>query len=39
MPNPSNLKATALFEQAASIEYANFDPFAHKLVGERVFKK
>jgi glutathione S-transferase len=38
IPPPTDLKATALFEQAASVEQANFDAFASKLVAEKVFK-
>jgi glutathione S-transferase len=38
-PDSSDLKATALFEQAASNEYANFDPFATKILEERLFNK
>jgi len=38
-PDPSDIKATALFDQALSNEYSNFDPFTSKIVGERVFKK
>ncbi|KAH0538973.1 hypothetical protein FGG08_004488 [Glutinoglossum americanum] len=39
IPPQSDLQATALFEQAASVEQADFDAFAGKLVFERVFKK
>ncbi|KAJ7675223.1 glutathione S-transferase [Mycena rosella] len=35
---PSDVKGKALFEQAASIEYSNFDPFCSKAVGEMIFK-
>lgn len=35
---PKDLKAKGLFEQAASVEQANFDPFASKIVMEKVFK-
>ena len=35
---PKDAKAKALFEQAASIETANFDGFASKAVSEKVFK-
>ncbi|KAJ7097148.1 thioredoxin-like protein [Mycena belliarum] len=35
---PTDPKGKALFEQAASIEFANFDPFASKAVFENVFK-
>jgi len=38
LPPSSDIKATALFEQAASIEQFNFDPFASGIVGEKVFK-
>jgi glutathione S-transferase len=33
-----DIKANALFEQAVSIEQHNFDPFASKIVAEKVFK-
>jgi hypothetical protein len=39
MPDPTDLKATAIFEQWASSEYANLDPFTSGLVGEKFFKK
>jgi glutathione S-transferase len=35
---PSDPKANALFEQAASIEAFNFDQYASGIVFERVFK-
>jgi len=35
---PTDAKGKALFEQAASIEYSNFDPFCSKAVAEMVFK-
>ena len=35
---PTDPKAHAKFEQAASIEYANFDPLASGLAYEQVFK-
>jgi glutathione S-transferase len=35
---PSEPKANALFEQAASIEAFNFDKYASEIVFERVFK-
>ncbi|KAJ6577052.1 glutathione S-transferase [Mycena vulgaris] len=35
---PIDVKGKALFEQAASIEYSNFDPFCSKAVGEMIFK-
>ncbi|OBZ69076.1 hypothetical protein A0H81_10880 [Grifola frondosa] len=38
LPDPSDLKATALFEQAASIETSNFDPFASSVAYEKVIK-
>ncbi|QRV93594.1 glutathione S-transferase [Ceratobasidium sp. AG-Ba] len=37
LPTPSDAKAYALFEQAASIEYSAFDPPASGLAYERVF--
>ena len=36
---PTDPKARAKFEQAASIEYAQFDPIAGGIVIERVFKQ
>ncbi|KAF8557083.1 glutathione S-transferase [Imleria badia] len=36
---PNDPKSEALFEQAASIEYANFYPFALGLVTEKIIKK
>ena len=36
---PTELKAVALFEQAASIETADFDPSASALTYEKAFKK
>lgn len=35
---PDGLKERALFEQAASVEVNNFDPYASYAVGETVFK-
>ncbi|KAJ7157541.1 glutathione S-transferase [Mycena crocata] len=35
---PTDVQRKALFEQAASIEYSNFDPFCSKAVVEMVFK-
>ncbi|KAJ7111837.1 glutathione S-transferase [Mycena epipterygia] len=35
---PTDVKGKALFEQAASIEYSNFEPLASKAVAEMVFK-
>ncbi|KAF7974718.1 hypothetical protein HWV62_11379 [Athelia sp. TMB] len=36
---PTEIKANALFEQAASVELANFNEAAYGLVAEKVFKK
>ncbi|CAE6455661.1 hypothetical protein ACGC1H_005794 [Rhizoctonia solani] len=36
LPDSSDVKAYGLFEQAASIEYSNFDPSAACLVYERI---
>ncbi|KAF7972944.1 hypothetical protein HWV62_16506 [Athelia sp. TMB] len=36
---PAEIKANALFEQAASVEAANFEPSAYGLAAEQVFKK
>ncbi|KAG8730453.1 hypothetical protein FRC11_006661 [Ceratobasidium sp. 423] len=36
LPDPSDLKAYGLFEQAASIEYSTFDPPALSLTYERI---
>ncbi|KAI0271236.1 glutathione S-transferase [Russula aff. rugulosa BPL654] len=36
---PTEPKARAKFEQAASIEYSNFDPIASVLAKEKAFKK
>lgn len=38
LPDPSDLKAVAGFEQAVSIEAFNFEPFVSGIVAERVFK-
>ncbi|KAG2123007.1 glutathione S-transferase [Suillus cothurnatus] len=35
---PSDLKAEALFEQAASVEAFNFTPFVTLIIAEKVFK-
>ncbi|THU92468.1 glutathione S-transferase [Dendrothele bispora CBS 962.96] len=35
-PPPSDVKATALFEQAASVELSDFDPFASKAAYEAI---
>ncbi|KAG8923994.1 hypothetical protein FRC00_005628 [Tulasnella sp. 408] len=37
LPDPSDAKAVALFEQAASIEQGNFDPYAYGIADEKVF--
>ncbi|KAJ3572929.1 hypothetical protein NP233_g2765 [Leucocoprinus birnbaumii] len=34
----SNIQAIALFEQAASVEVSNFDPYATRAVFQKVFK-
>lgn len=39
LPHPSDVEKWALFEQAASIELCNFDPFANELTWENIFKK
>ncbi|CAE6455908.1 unnamed protein product [Rhizoctonia solani] len=39
VPSQSDLKAYGLFEQAASIEYSSFDPYAGPLTRERIFVK
>ncbi|KAF9799487.1 hypothetical protein IEO21_10550 [Rhodonia placenta] len=38
IPDPADLKKTALFEQAASIELSNFDPLASTLAFEILVK-
>ena len=38
IPDPADVKATALFEQAASVELSNFDPFASGIAYEKVFR-
>ncbi|KAF6755477.1 glutathione S-transferase [Ephemerocybe angulata] len=35
---PTDLKAKGIFEQAASVEYANWEPYASKAVIEKVYK-
>ncbi|KAJ7198281.1 glutathione S-transferase [Mycena pura] len=35
---PADAKGKALFEQAASVEFSNFEPFASGAVAEKVFK-
>jgi glutathione S-transferase len=39
LPDPSDIKAYGLFEQAASIEYSSFEPPASGLTKERIFAK
>ena len=39
LPPASDLHASARFEQAASVEQADFDPYAGCLVAETVFKR
>ncbi|THU87809.1 glutathione S-transferase [Dendrothele bispora CBS 962.96] len=36
VPSPSDVKVTALFEQAASVEFSDFDPFASKAAYEAI---
>ena len=38
IPDPADLQKTARFEQGASIELSNFDPYASALAFENVFK-
>ena len=38
IPDPADVRKTALFEQAASIELTNFDPSAYGLAVENIFK-
>ncbi|KAL0947927.1 hypothetical protein HGRIS_010558 [Hohenbuehelia grisea] len=38
LPPSGDLKAVALFEQAASVEAFNFDPAVSEIVAEKVFK-
>ena len=38
IPDYGDLRATALFEEAACLELTRFDPFANKLVHERYYK-
>lgn len=38
LPDPADMKATALFEQAASIELSYFDIYASGIAAEKVFK-
>ncbi|KAG8952800.1 hypothetical protein FRC04_003725 [Tulasnella sp. 424] len=37
LPNSSDLRAVALFEQAASIEQSNFEPYASVIAHERYY--
>ena len=37
IPDPRDLKATALFEQAASIEQSNFDSLAFNIMMEKLY--
>jgi glutathione S-transferase len=39
VPDVNDLKATALFEQAVSIEQNNFDPSAMGMVYEKLYKE
>ena len=38
IPDPGDVRATAVFEQGASVELSNFDTFAAGLAYEKVFK-
>lgn len=38
VPSNSDRKATALFEQAVSIEAFNFDPYAYGIALEKLIK-
>ena len=38
LPDPTDLKALALFEQAASIEVSNFDGPASRIAIQRIFR-
>lgn len=38
IPSSSDIKALAKFEEAASVEQNNFDPFASGIASEKVFK-
>ncbi|KAH9889014.1 glutathione S-transferase [Cubamyces lactineus] len=38
IPDPKDVQKTALFEQAASIELSNFDPYVSGLARENIFK-
>lgn len=38
LPDAKDLKARALFEQAASVEQNNFEPFATGIVAEHIMK-
>jgi len=39
LPLENNVQSLALVDQAASVELANFDPYASGLVHEKVFKQ
>ncbi|KAH9942866.1 glutathione transferase [Amylocystis lapponica] len=39
VPDPADVRATARFEQASSIELSDFDPYVSSLAWEKVFKK
>ena len=38
VPDPSDVQKTALFEQAASIELSNFEPYVLGLAYENIYK-
>jgi glutathione S-transferase len=38
VPADGDLRAWALFEQAASVEFANFDPYALRILGASLAK-
>ncbi|KAI0092245.1 glutathione transferase [Irpex rosettiformis] len=38
LPDHNDLKATALFDQALSIEYSNFDPIVIEILMEKMYK-
>jgi glutathione S-transferase len=39
LPDPNDIKALALFDQAISAEVNNFEPYASGITKEKVFKK
>ncbi|PCH34466.1 glutathione transferase [Wolfiporia cocos MD-104 SS10] len=39
IPDPSDIQSWARYEQAASIELSNFDPYMNELAWENIFKK